>query len=243
MGGEGANLFIRGYNSLNVNAQPLIVVDGTIWDTSTWVESVHDGFYENPLAFVDVNDIESVQILKDATSLYGSKGANGVILISTKRGRSITTRIAADLSYGFVQSPEPIRMMGAAQYRTYLSEMLKGSGQGNKLATLFDGYLGMNPSSADYSTYHQNNDWTDNVTRNGNMQHYGINVQGGDDIAKYSISLSYDNQKGVVEETGFSRLNAPRSSVKRCSTSPTTPAGATRAEAFYRAFCRAATMK
>ena len=81
--------------------------------------------------------------------------------------------------------------------------MLKGSGQGNKLATLFDGYLGMNPSSADYSTYHQNNDWTDNVTRNGNMQHYGINVQGGDDIAKYSISLSYDNQKGVVEETGF----------------------------------------
>ncbi len=208
VGGEGANLFIRGYNSLNVNAQPLIVVDGTIWDTSTWVESVHDGFYENPLAFVDVNDIESVQILKDATSLYGSKGANGVILISTKRGRSITTRIAADLSYGFVQSPEPIRMMGAAQYRTYLSEMLKGSGQGNKLATLFDGYLGMNPSSADYSTYHQNNDWTDNVTRNGNMQHYGINVQGGDDIAKYSISLSYDNQKGVVEETGFSRLNA-----------------------------------
>ena len=208
VGGEGANLFIRGYNSLNVNAQPLIVVDGTIWDTSTWVESVHDGFYENPLAFIDVNDIESVQILKDATSLYGSKGANGVILISTKRGRSITTRIAADLSYGFVQSPEPIRMMGAAQYRTYLSEMLKGSGQGNKLATLFDGYLGMNPSSADYSTYHQNNDWTDNVTRNGNMQHYGINVQGGDDIAKYSISLSYDNQKGVVEETGFSRLNA-----------------------------------
>ena len=208
VGGEGANLFIRGYNSLNVNVQPLIVVDGTIWDTSTLVESVHDGFYENPLAFVDVNDIESVQILKDATSLYGSKGANGVILISTKRGRSITTRIAADLSYGFVQSPEPIRMMGAAQYRTYLSEMLKGSGQGNKLATLFDGYLGMNPSSADYSTYHQNNDWTDNVTRNGNMQHYGINVQGGDDIAKYSISLSYDNQKGVVEETGFSRLNA-----------------------------------
>ena len=208
VGGEGANLFIRGYNSLNVNAQPLIVVDGTIWDTSTLVESVHDGFYENPLALVDVNDIESVQILKDATSLYGSKGANGVILISTKRGRSITTRIAADISYGFVQSPEPIRMMGAAQYRTYLSEMLKGSGQGNKLATLFDGYLGMNPSSADYSTYHQNNDWTDNVTRNGNMQHYGINVQGGDDIAKYSISLSYDNQKGVVEETGFSRLNA-----------------------------------
>lgn len=208
VGGEGANLFIRGYNSLNVNAQPLIVVDGTIWDTSMSVESVHDGFYENPLAFVDVNDIESVQILKDATSLYGSKGANGVILISTKRGRSITTRIAADLSYGFVQSPEPIRMMGAAQYRIYLSEMLKGSGQGNKQATLFDGYLGMNLSSADYSTYHQNNDWTDNVTRNGNMQHYGINVQGGDDIAKYSISLSYDNQKGVVEETGFSRLNA-----------------------------------
>ncbi len=208
VGGEGANMFIRGYNSLNVNAQPLIVVDGTIWDTSTLVEGIHDGFYENPLAFIDVNDIESVQIIKDATSIYGSKGSNGVILISTKRGRSITTRIAADISYGFVQSPKAMRMMDAGQYRTYLSEMLKNSGQGSSLATIFDGYLGMNPSAADYSTYHQNNDWTDNVTQNGNMQHYGINVQGGDDIAKYSISLSYTGSKGIVKETDFSRLNA-----------------------------------
>lgn len=208
VGGEGSNMFIRGYNSLNVNAQPLIVVDGTIWDTSTLVETVHDGFYENPLAFIDVNDIESVQVIKDATSLYGSKGANGVILVSTKRGRSITTRIAADLSFGFQQAPKAMRVMGSDAYRTYLSEMLKGSGQSGKWATLFDGYLGMNPAAADYSTYHQHNDWTDNVTRNGNMQHYGINVQGGDDIAKYSISLSYDGQKGVVEETDFSRLNA-----------------------------------
>lgn len=208
VGGEGSNLFIRGYNSLNVNAQPLIVVDGTIWDTSTLVESVHDGFYENPLAFIDVNDIESVQIIKDATSLYGSKGANGVILVSTKRGRSITTRIAADLSFGFVQAPKAMRMMGAGEYRTYLSEMLKGSGQADRQATLFDGFLGTNPAAADYSTYHQNTDWTDVVTRNGNRQHYGINVQGGDDIAKYSISLSYDSQKGVVEATDFSRLNA-----------------------------------
>ena len=98
--------------------------------------------------------------------------------------------------------------MGSDAYRTYLSEMLKGSGQSGKWATLFDGYLGMNPAAADYSTCHQHNDWTDNVPRNGNMQHYGINVQGGDDIAKYSISLSYDGQKGVVEETDFSRLNA-----------------------------------
>lgn len=207
VGGEGANLFIRGYNSLNVNAQPLIVVDGTIWDTSTLVESVHDGFYENPLAFLDVNDIESVQIIKDATSLYGSKGANGVLLISTKRGRSITTRIAADLSFGFQQAPKAMRMMGSSEYRTYLTEMLKGSDRAGELATLFDGYLGMNPAATDYPTYHQNNDWTDNVTRSGNLQHYGINVQGGDDVAKYSISLSYDRQKGVVEETDFSRLN------------------------------------
>lgn len=208
LGGQGANMYIRGYNSLNVNAQPLIVVDGTIWDTSTQVESVHDGFYENPLAFIDVNDIESVQVLKDATSIYGSKGANGVILIKTKRGRSVATRIAADISYGFVQSPRSMRMMNAGDYRTYLSEMLKGSDQSGKWSTLFDGFLGMNPSSSTYSTYHQNNDWTDNVTRNGNLQHYGINVQGGDDIAKYSISLSYTGNKGTVESTDFSRLNA-----------------------------------
>lgn len=208
VGGEGSNLFIRGYNSLNVNAQPLIVVDGTIWDTSALAGSIHDGFYENPLAFIDVNDIESVRIIKDATSLYGSKGANGVILVSTKRGRSVTTRIAADLSFGFQQTPKAMRMMDSGSYRTYLSEILKGSGKAGSMATLFDGYLGLNPSASDYSTYHQNNDWMEDVTRNGNMQHYGINVQGGDDIAKYSISLGYDNQKGIVKETDFSRLNA-----------------------------------
>jgi TonB-linked SusC/RagA family outer membrane protein len=204
---SGSNLFIRGYNSLNANAQPLMVVDGTIWDEQNITGSIFDGFYQNPLADIDVNDIESVEVVKDASSLYGSKGANGVIRIQTKRGRSNVTRIAADISYGYNQAPASYRVMDASQYRTYLSEIMKGTSSAATLTTTFNGIFGMDKNTAEYTTFHNEHHWSDNVFRNGNTQHYGINVQGGDDVAKYSISLGYAGNKGTVQSTGFSRLN------------------------------------
>ncbi|MDP4276202.1 MAG: SusC/RagA family TonB-linked outer membrane protein [Bacteroidota bacterium] len=204
---SGDNLFIRGYNSLNATAQPLFVVDGTIWDEQNITPSIFKGFYQSPLADIDVNDIESVDVIKEATSLYGSKGANGVILINTKRGRSNVTRIGADIWYGLNSAPQKDNVMNAAQYRTYLSEIIKGASNAPELATAFSSYFGMDRQASDYSTYHNSNDWADDVFQCGNTKHYGINVQGGDDIAKYSISLGYTGNEGTVKSTGFSRLN------------------------------------
>ncbi|NLB02906.1 MAG: TonB-dependent receptor plug domain-containing protein, partial [Bacteroidales bacterium] len=90
--GTGAAMFIGGYNSLNVNAQPLIVLDDVILDQQYGREMLHEGYYNNILSNLAVSDIESITVLKNGTSLYGAKGANGVLLIKTKRNRSMVTR-------------------------------------------------------------------------------------------------------------------------------------------------------
>lgn len=206
--GVGANLFIRGYNSLNANAQPLIVVDGVIWDEQNQVTSLFEGQHNNSLSDIDVNDIEQVQVLKNATSIYGTKGANGAILITTKRSHSRVTKITADLSYGFNLRPKTYDVLNATDYRSYLSEVMKGTSMGSTYATTFKSIMGTDPSATDYSTYHNNTDWSDEVYRMGGTQHYGVSIDGSDDIASYAISLGFTQNNGTVKSTDYSRLNA-----------------------------------
>lgn len=208
VGGQGSNLFIRGYQSLNRNTQPLIIVDGTIWDIPTESTSLFLGFTQNPLADIDVNDIEKVEILKDASSIYGAKGANGAIIITTKRSRSTVTRITADMSYGFHQAPRQYDVMNSSEYRTYLSDIQKGVASLSDMVTSFNGFLGTDKNASDYSTYHNENDWRDNVYRVGGTQHYGISVDGSDDIARYAITLGYTDNRSTISSVDFSRLNA-----------------------------------
>lgn len=208
VGGLGSNLFIRGYQSLNRNNQPLIIVDGTIWDDATDTKSLFSGYTQNPLSDIDVNDIEHVDILRDASSIYGTKGANGAIIITTRRSHSTVTRITADISYGFNWRPKTYDVMNAADYRTYLSEIQKGTNGSSSIANTFRGYLGTDPNSTDYSTYHNQNDWQDDVYRMGGTQHYAISVDGSDDIAKYAISLGYTDNKATLQSVNYSRLNA-----------------------------------
>ena len=201
-------MFIRGLNTLNCNAQPLIVVDGTIWDFNTQTSSLFDGFTENALADIDVNDIENVQILKDATAIYGANGANGAILVTTKRSHSVVTKITADVSYGFNFAPKTYDTMNSPQFRTYLSEAMKNSSQAGSLATTYNTWLNSNASSQDYSTYHNETNWNDEVRRTGNTQHYGVSVEGSDDVADYAITVGYTGSNTTVKEVDFSRLNA-----------------------------------
>jgi len=206
--GMGANMFIRGYNSLNANAQPLIIVDGVIWDEQNLVSPLFDGSYFNPLADIDVNDIEDVKILKDASSIYGAKGANGAIYITTKQSHSQVTKITVDASYGFNFRPKTYRTLDSDNYRTYVSELLKGTNVISDQGTTFSGLLGMDPTSSTYSTYHNNNDWSKDVYTTGGTQHYGVGIDGSDDIAKYAITIGYTRNNGTVKETSFDRLNS-----------------------------------
>ena len=112
--GYGTAMFIRGLNSLTANAQPLIVVDGVIQDMQQTRTALHDGDYANLLLNINPEDIEKVTVLKNATALYGAKGGNGVILIDTKRGHSMATRIDANVGVGVSLQPRLPSLMNAA---------------------------------------------------------------------------------------------------------------------------------
>ena len=81
-----------------MKAQPLYIVDGAIWQMQEGMASIHAGFFNNPLALIDPNDVEDITVLKDGTSIYGSKGGNGVVIINTKRSKSMATDISAFMS-------------------------------------------------------------------------------------------------------------------------------------------------
>lgn len=201
--GIGQVMFIQGLNSLNVNAQPLIVVDGVVYDQQYGREMLHEGFYNDVLSAINPADIEKVTVMRNGTALYGAKGANGVILIDTKRNKSMATRITASASAGVVLEPKFISMMDAGQYRSYASEMLKST---NTQIQKFK-FLEEDPDYYYYTMYHQNTDWKDLVYRTAMTQNYGINIEGGDAVANYNLSVGYTDQQSTLKQNGMNRLN------------------------------------
>ena len=206
--GYGAAMFIRGLNSLTANAQPLIVIDGIPQDMQQTRSSLHMGDYTNLMLNLNPEDVEKVTVLKNATAIYGANGANGVILIQTKRGHSMATRIDANIGVGVTLKPNIPSMMDASQYRLYASEMLGTYPNINKYtdANTFK-FLVEDPSKYYYSTYHNDTDWSKEVYHSALTQNYNINVQGGDDIGMYNLSLGYTDGQSTAKENGFDRLN------------------------------------
>ena len=203
MPGIGSTLFIQGLNSLNVNAQPLIVIDGVVVDQQYSRVLLHDGFYNDVLSNLNPADIEKVTVLRNGTALYGSKGANGVILVDTRRNKSMATRITANISAGVVLEPKFISIMDAGQYRSYASEMLKST---NTLNRKFK-FLVEDRDYYYYDQYHQNTDWKDYVYHTAITQNYGINVEGGDAVANYNLSVGYTSAESALKYNDMDRLN------------------------------------
>ena len=182
--GIGNTLLMAGINSINSNAQPLIVIDDVIMDMEYNRTTLHDGYFNNMLANINVNDIESVQMMKNGTALYGAKGANGVVFIKTKRNKSMATKIDVTINGRFDLMPRLPKMMGPEDYRMYAAELL-----------------------ADKTLYHNNTDWKDEVYKNSFSQNYGINVQGGDDIASYNLSVGYSLANSTLKKNDYTRFN------------------------------------
>ena len=209
---QGAAMFIRGISSINANAQPLVILDGVELDMQQSRLSLHQGDIFNMLSTISPEDIDKVTVLKNATALYGARGANGVILIDTKRGHSMATRIDAKLGVGWTFVPNYPTMMNAAQYRNYAVEALgtvpevkerigslNNPLQFNFLNDAKDGYY--------YNTYHNDTDWSDYVYRTALTHNYSINVQGGDDIGMYNLSVAYIQTMKNVKSTSYDRIN------------------------------------
>ena len=209
---QGAVMFIRGLNSINANAQPLVILDGVELDMQRSRESLHLGDIFNMLSTISPEDIEKVTVLKNATALYGARGANGVILIDTKRGKSMATRIDAKLGVGWTFTPSYPTMMNAAQYRNYAVEQLGTIPEvqnriGSNMDPLQFNFLNDAKDGYYYNTYHNNTNWSDYIYRTAMTQNYSINVQGGDDIGMYNLSVAYVQGEKSVKTTSFDRIN------------------------------------
>ena len=206
---QGAAMFINGINSLNSIAQPLVVVDGVIWDMQYDRTTLHDGYYNNLFNLLDVEDIEQVKVLNNGTALYGAKASNGVIEITTKRGKSMATRINVRVYGGFELNPSKLSMMNADQYRSYLTEYIGTTNyiQQNPYAVSNIKFLNEDLNYAYYRLFHNNTDWQKDLYQNSFTQNYRINVDGGDDVAMYRLSLGYTKADATAKENDFDRLN------------------------------------
>jgi TonB-linked SusC/RagA family outer membrane protein len=204
--GVGANLFLRGYNSLYATNKPLIVIDNMLFDANEYGESIISNNYTNPLALIDVKDIDNISILKDASSIYGTKGGNGAIIITTAKARTQATRIDFALYGGYNQAPKRLPVMNAADYRTYLHGMLQSKGMSEE-AIQAQPYMNDDPSLPLYSQYHFDTDWQQKVMANSFNQNAFLKISGGDDIALYSLSLGFTKNNSIVKNTGLTRYN------------------------------------
>jgi len=205
--GVGSVMFVQGLNSLNVNAQPLIVIDDVIIDQQYSRSVLHEGFYNDVLSNLNPADIEKVTVMRNGTALYGSKGANGVILIQTRRNKSMATRITANISAGVVLEPHYISVMDAGEYRSYASEMLKSTNTTLREFKFLKEFDQKGQKYYYYDQYHQNTDWKDYVYHTAMTQNYGINVEGGDDVANYNLSVGYTTAQSTLEYNDMDRLN------------------------------------
>ncbi|MGC4232902.1 MAG: SusC/RagA family TonB-linked outer membrane protein [Niabella sp.] len=207
MQGVGANLFLNGINSLYATNKPLIIVDGMPFDANDYGESIIANNYTNPLSLIDIKDIDNITILKDAASIYGAKGANGAIIITTvsAEGRQ-ATQIDAGIYTGVNLAPESLPVLDAPGYRTHLSRMLFSKGMSaNEIAAL--PYMIDDPARADYYSYHNNTDWQKKVLDNSLSQNAYLRITGGDNIATYGLTMGYMKNSGIVKNTSLERYN------------------------------------
>jgi TonB-dependent starch-binding outer membrane protein SusC len=182
--GGGVQIRIRGGTSVNASNEPLFVVDGVPLPAGGGLSAGR-----NPLNFINPEDIESVTVLKDAsaTAIYGSRGANGVILVQTKRGSSRAPQFSYNSSFSTSTVAEGPSMLSAEEFRAAVSQYAPERTR----------YLGS-----------ANTDWRDAVLQSATGQEHSIAVNGASELMNYRLSLGYLGQEGVVQGTQMDRVSA-----------------------------------
>ena len=202
--GGGASIRIRGSNSLSLSNEPLYVIDGVPIqgegvETSgfDWAGGANGQNEVNPLSTINPADIVSIDILKDAsaTAIYGSRGANGVVIISTKKGEEGEARISYNTYFGLQQLPKKLEMMDLPQYADYQIQIANDLGQA------------VNQRYLDPSILGPGTDWQDEIFRRAASQSHQLSVSGGTKNIKYAFSGGYFNQDGIIIGSNFDRIS------------------------------------
>lgn len=209
MPGTGASVYIRGYSSLLTNNQPLYVIDGIPLENANNYDEMLVGYNYNPLTSIDPNDITEVTVLKDAeaTAIYGMKGANGVVCITTLEPKETKTTIDVMYRTGLTTKPSQTPVLNDNQYRSLANEVLFSSGM--HLEEIREQYKGLYYTNKDdeFVDFSHNTNWQDEVYQNAMMQNLHFSIKGGDAIAKYGLSVGYLHNDGVVKNTSTDRVN------------------------------------
>ena len=192
--GGGGTVLIRGRNSLFLNTDPLYVIDGFIVNSPTTPVTGDNQFAspdKDPLNSINPNDIESIAVLKDAaaTAIYGAKGSNGVILITTKRGNKGKLKVAYDGYYSVQKIAKKLDVLDAPEYMNFWNTMGSTSFSAIDIANA------------------KTTDWFKLITQNGKIQSHNISLSGANDNFNYYFSLGYFDNDGIVKKSGMSRIS------------------------------------
>lgn len=214
--GSGTQMRLRGTSTINGNAEPLIVVNDNIFEmpedqseTFDYTRLDNDQFSE--LLSVNPDDIESIEVLKDAAScaVWGSRGANGVIKIKTKRGHRGPTRVNFSIKFKDKWIPNGLNLLNGDDYTMLLKESHFNPQQNAASADIPE--LNYDKNYPEYENFNENTDWVDAVTKHGYRNEYSVNLTGGGEKAVFRISGSYTNETGTIIkqylETYSSRLS------------------------------------
>ena len=188
--GGGISVSIRGINSLNGN-EPLYVIDGV-------AISGNNDSNSSVVSSINPSDVVSMEILKDAsaTAIYGSRASNGVVLITTKQGQAGKTRITYEGYYGLQQLPKKLGVMNLREYAEYQNLRAEVIGFGERA------------EFADISLLGEGTDWQGEIFQNASMHNHQLNISGGNDNVKYSLSAGYLQQEGIAIGSDFERFSA-----------------------------------
>jgi TonB-linked SusC/RagA family outer membrane protein len=183
--GGNISVRVRGTNSINGTSEPLYIVDGIQISNSGGVNEV------SPLSTINPSDIESVEVLKDAsaTAIYGSRGANGVVLITTKRGQNGSTRVMYDGYYGVQEVTKTIDVLSAAEFAQLENEIYKSA------------------IYADPASEGQGVNYQDLIFRKAPIQNHQLSISGGNDKTQLALSGNYFNQDGIIINSNFTRYS------------------------------------
>ncbi len=222
--GSNTNIRIRGVGSINASAAPLWVIDGVIATTGDLTSNTTTA---NALSSLNPDDIESISVLKDAaaTSVYGSRAANGVIIVTTKKGKAGKTAVSVSAEAGTIDrayTPDRNKPLTTAETRTILSEALINAEYAAD--TTEAGQIIDDPQNFGYNG-NVDTKWLDVVTRNGSQQQYNVSLSGGSEKTQFYASGGYFKQEGTTIATYYKRYNGSLSVTHKATDKITFTAG------------------
>ncbi len=200
--GQGIRVRVRGVSSISGDTQPLYVVDGIPVLTDNLSSN---GAASNPIADINPNDIESINVLKDAsaTAIYGSRATNGVVIVTTKRGRAGATKFNIAYQTGISNPTHKREFLNGAQYIELLTEARNNSGISAASTATRLGIIAAGQAPTTYDT-----NWQNEAFQRAPFSQYDLNASGGNEKTRFFISGQYSDQHGIIVGNRYQRMNA-----------------------------------